>query len=323
MQDKGRGLSRREFIKRAAGTVGFAAVLASPIVVLNRVRATGEPGQFPSDPSGAPAAAGGGNGRSARAWAMVIDLKRCDGCIGLGIPPQCLQACILGHFVPKGQHWIQVYHAELPGGGTFFLPTPCYHCENAPCINVCPVAATYHTDEGVVLIDQRRCIGCRFCMAACPYHRRFFNWGEPELPPEALAHDYSPTHQVPAMKGTVMKCDFCPDLLAIGQFPYCVAACPRKVIYMADLNSDLASNGVEVAKASTLLREGDAFRQSEDLGTQPRVWYLPGHGQEFGRRADDERELFPAEWSWGGPGFDYQVDVFPWNDAEAGNGESR
>jgi molybdopterin-containing oxidoreductase family iron-sulfur binding subunit len=245
---------------------------------------------------------------------MAIDLKRCDGCVGLGTPPQCLQACILGHYVPKGQAWIQVYHAELANEGTYFLPTPCFHCENAPCVNVCPVAATYHTSEGVVLIDQERCIGCRFCMAACPYHRRFFNWGQPEQPQEALDAHYTPEKQVPAIRGTVMKCDFCPDMLREGRLPYCVTACPRKVLYMGDFNADLVSNGVESAGLSRLLGEGDAFRYKEDLGTQPRVWYLPGHGQDFGRSADDARPLLPAEWTWGGEGDERKIGVFPWKE---------
>ena len=245
---------------------------------------------------------------------MVIDLKKCDGCIGLGISPQCTQACIAAHFVPKGQQWIEIFEVELPGGGTHFMPTPCFQCEFAPCVNVCPVAATYYTKEGIVLIDQRRCIGCRMCMAACPYQRRFFNWGTPELPPEASFVEYSPEHQIPAIKGTVMKCDFCPDMMRRGNLPMCVTACPRGVLYMGDLEEDVASNGVEVVKLSKFLDENNAYRHKEDLGTQPRVWYLPGHGQEFGRKPDDHRKLKPPQWSWGGEGYDRRPGVWPWDE---------
>src|SRR3972149_4158157 len=89
----------------------------------------------------------------------------------------------------------------LPGGGTQFIPTPCQQCQNPPCVNVCPVAATFSTPEGTVLIEQDRCIGCRICMAACPYERRFFNWGKAPVPPQAQLARYSAEHQVPAKRG--------------------------------------------------------------------------------------------------------------------------
>lgn len=296
-------VTRREFIKRTAGAVGLAA-LSSPLVpAIRKARATGD------DDEGTPPG-------KKRKWVMVIDLKKCDGCIGLGIQPQCTKSCIQGHYVPKGQKWIEIFEDELPGGGTYFLPTPCYHCDNAPCVNVCPVAATYHTDSGVVLIDQQRCIGCRMCMAACPYHRRFFNWGTPELPPEAALAEYSPEHQVPAIKGTVMKCDFCPDMMQQGRLPFCVTACPRKVLYMGDLTEDLASNGAEVVKLSRFLDDNDAFRYKEDLGTQPNVYYLPGHGQLFDRKPDDGRDLFPSTWDWGGKGYDRTFNFWPPGETE-------
>ena len=147
-----------------------------------------------------------------RQWTMIIDLRSCDGCQSVDKPPQCTAACIEGHFAPEPMEWIEIFEGELPGGGTQFIPTPCQHCQNPPCVNVCPVAATFSTPEGTVLIDQDRCIGCRICMAACPYDRRFFNWGNAPVPPESLLADYSPEHQIPVRKGTVMKCDFCPDM---------------------------------------------------------------------------------------------------------------
>ncbi|MEE8318280.1 MAG: 4Fe-4S dicluster domain-containing protein, partial [Dehalococcoidales bacterium] len=164
MRSKEKGLNRREFIKRSAGAVGLVAVLSSPLPIIQKARAASE-------------AAVDTPARKKRAWTMIVDLKKCEGCVTIDAPPQCTQACTAGHYVPNGQDWIHVYEVDLPGGGTYFMPTPCFHCENAPCVNVCPVAATYHNEEGIVLIDQRRCIGCRMCMAACPYQRRFFNWG--------------------------------------------------------------------------------------------------------------------------------------------------
>ncbi|MBI2983435.1 MAG: 4Fe-4S dicluster domain-containing protein, partial [Chloroflexi bacterium] len=91
-------------------------------------------------------------GHRVRRWAMVIDLRRCDGCRSSGKSPQCTTACIEGHFAPEPMEWIEVYERPLEGGGTQFLPAPCMQCQNAPCVNVCPVGATFHAPEGTVLI---------------------------------------------------------------------------------------------------------------------------------------------------------------------------
>lgn len=235
--------------------------------------------------------------RRLRRWAMVIDLRRCDGCQSVAKPPQCTAACIQGHFAPEPMQWIEVYEAPLAGQGTRFIPTPCQQCQNPPCVNVCPVAATFSTPEGTVLIDQQRCIGCRICMEACPYDRRFFNWGTPPQPPEALFMDYGPEHQSPAFRGTVMKCDFCPDMARAGRLPYCAQACPNDAIYYGDLEEDVATNGVEVVKLSRFLATHNTTRLKEELGTEPRVHYIPGHGELVGRRPTKTGRL-PTEWPW-------------------------
>lgn len=232
-----------------------------------------------------------------RQWTMIIDLRRCDGCQSVATPPQCTTACIEGHFAPEPMQWIEVFEEELEGEGTRFVPTPCQHCQNPPCVNVCPVGATFSSPEGLVLIDQERCIGCRICMAACPYDRRFFNWGEPPIPPEAGHASYDLETQVPASKGTVMKCDFCPDMVRAGTLPYCIQACPHDAIYYGDLEEDLATNGVSLVEASTFLAEHNATRIKEELGTQPRVFYIPGHGEDVGRDPSHEGHL-PVEWLW-------------------------
>ena len=107
-------------------------------------------------------------------------------------------------------------------------------------------------------------------MAACPYDRRFFNWGAPPTPPEARWAHYSPEHQVPAKLGTVMKCDFCPDMMRAGVLPYCVQACPNRAIYYGDLEEDVASNGKDLMVFSRFLSENQAYRLKEDKGTKPR-----------------------------------------------------
>ena len=217
-----------------------------------------------------------------RKWAMVIDLRRCDGCQGIGQPPQCTEACIQGHYAPEPMQFIEVYEGELKGGGSQFIPTPCQQCQNAPCLNVCPVGATFATPEGVVLIDQERCIGCRICMAACPYDRRFFGWSDPPVPPESKLAAYDVEHPT-ARKGVTHKCDFCPDMARVGKLPYCAQACPSDAIYYGDLEEDIATNGVELVKLSAFLAENQAYRQKEHLGTKPRVYYIPGHGEAVGR----------------------------------------
>jgi len=222
-------------------------------------------------------------GQAERQWCMVIDLKKCEGCETDDNGPGCIAACQREHFVPDGQQWMKVHKKNGAGGGTYFQPSPCMQCENAPCEKVCPVKATYHNPEGIVLIDHDRCIGCRFCIAACPYDARHFNWTQPEVPPEAFFAEYSPEYPVPQKKGTAIKCMFCAHHLRKGKLPACVQGCPMNAIYMGDLVSDMASNGAEVVQLSTLLAEGNATREKEKLGTRPRVFYLPGHGQEFGR----------------------------------------
>jgi molybdopterin-containing oxidoreductase family iron-sulfur binding subunit len=287
----GSRFTRRRFL-RVLG-LGALAVLPVP-VVSGAIRAAVD--DRPDRPRGGADAARTPDGRI-RQWVMIIDLRSCDGCQSVGQAPRCTAACIEGHFAPAPMEWIQVFEADLPGGGTMFVPTPCQQCQNAPCVNVCPVGATFSTPEGTVLIDQERCIGCRICMAACPYDRRFFNWGNAPIPPESLLADYSAEHQVPAIRGTVMKCDFCPDMTRTGTLPYCVQGCPQRAIYYGDLEEDLATNGDVVVTASRFLSENQAYRLKEDLGTGPRVYYIAGHGEAVGRDAFTPDRM-PTEWPW-------------------------
>ena len=276
-------ISRRKLLKMM-GAAGLASV-AGPIA-LNIANKTPEASAQADE-----------SDKRLRRWAMVIDLRRCDGCQSQGTPPQCTTACIEGHFVPQPMEWIETYEHEEPGGGTRFLPTPCMQCQNPPCVNVCPVGATWSTPEGVVLIDQDRCIGCRMCMAACPYERRFFTWGTPPVPAESVFMDYSVEHQMPMQQGVVYKCDFCPDMARAGRLPFCAQACPNDAIYYGDLEEDLATNGEDVVHLSRLLAENDAFRYKEELGTDPRVYYIPGHGEDAGRSPYTNGKM-PTEWKW-------------------------
>lgn len=235
--------------------------------------------------------------KQARQWVLVFDLRKCEGCVTTDKAPQCIEGCNAEHFVPKGQEWIRVFEMETPGGHSYFLPRPCMQCENAPCLNVCPVGATYRNEEGVVLIDHERCIGCRMCMAACPYAARVFNWEQPENPPDATFANYSPEYPVPHRQGTVEKCMLCAHRTQDGKLPACAEACPMYAIYLGDLTEDVATNGKDVVKLSLFLANNNAFRLKEELGTRPRVWYIPGHGQEAGHDINEHRPLRPAQ-SW-------------------------
>ena len=289
---RGTAIGRR----RVLHMLGLGALAVSPIPVVPELMRIAQAGRPAAPVRGTRPPALTKDGRI-RQWTMIIDLRFCDGCQGVGGPPRCTTACIEGHFAPEPMEWIQVFEEELPGGGSRFVPTPCQQCQNPPCNNVCPVGATFSTPEGTVLIDQDRCIGCRICMAACPYDRRFFNWGEPPVPPQARLADYSAEHQVPARKGTVMKCDFCPDMARAGTLPYCVQACPNRAIYYGDLEEDIATNGRAVVPASRFLAENNAFRWKDELGTEPRVYYLSGHGEAVGRDAFSPGRA-ATEWPW-------------------------
>ena len=171
--------------------------------------------------------------------------------------------------------------AEL--SSPYWMPSPCFHCDNPPCVKVCPVGATFKLSDGIVGIDNERCIGCRFCMAACPYSARTFNWDAEgyKLSVEQLEqiepHDLCSSH----IKGTVEKCDFCPHNLVQNKLPDCVSACPYGVIYFGDENEDAVTNGEETVKLSELLKNKAGYRYFEELGTKPRVYYLPPTDRMF------------------------------------------
>jgi len=205
---------------------------------------------------------------------MVVDLRRCDGC------EKCTKACQKMHYLAEEQTWIKVYDMTASDGQPYFMPRLCMHCENPPCLRVCPVGATFKTSEGVVLVDQKKCIGCRACMAACPYEARYFNWGDPPPAPSTLDNPM-PEFPVPQQKGTVSKCILCVHNTDIGKLPACVDACTMGALYIADFENDVAVNGLnETVKLSKFLRDNDAVRYKEELGTRPRVYYIPGHAQD-------------------------------------------
>ncbi len=215
-------------------------------------------------------------GIAGKKFVMVIDLSRCKNL------KKCQEACNHMHFVHPGQSWIKIYSMkDADESAPYWQPTTCMHCDEPPCVKVCPVDATFKRQDGIVSIDSDRCIGCRFCMAACPYSTRVFNWEPVEMPVEIATKHYSCETSVPQKIGTVGKCDFCPDMVRKGDLPHCVSACPNGVFMFGDMNEDSVSNGAETFRFSELIKDKAGYRLMEDLGTKPRVYYLPPVNRNF------------------------------------------
>ena len=216
-----------------------------------------------------------------RKFVMVVDLARCKNA------KKCISACNKSHFITGENAWIKVYKMQESGKtAPYWQPTLCMHCDKPPCVKVCPVDATFKREDGLVLIDSDRCIGCRFCMAACPYGTRVFNWEEPNQGETTeinlhLEHmEYSPDYAgLPSKIGTVDKCDFCPHMIDKKELPHCVTACPNGVFFFGDAYEDSVTNGDETFRLSTLLEEKAGYRLMENLGTEPSVYYLPPSGR--------------------------------------------
>jgi molybdopterin-containing oxidoreductase family iron-sulfur binding subunit len=222
-------------------------------------------------------------GIKGKKFVMVIDLARCKNV------KACQASCNHAHELNPGQNWIKIYPIQdAEYTAPYWEPTTCMHCDDPPCVKVCPVDATFKRQDGLVLIDSDRCIGCRFCMAACPYSTRVFNWEEPQLPKEVAQKAYSCETSIPQKKGTVSKCDFCADMTRKGELPHCVSACPNGVFSFGDIVEDTVTNGAETFRFSELIRDRAGYRLMEDLGTKPSVYYLPPVNRLFPFQNDEE-----------------------------------
>lgn len=201
-------------------------------------------------------------------WGMVIDLQKCIGC------ESCTVSCKAENRTPPGVTYNVVKeqeHGEFPNVTRTNLPRPCLQCQNPPCVQVCPVSATWKMENGVTTIDYDRCIGCRYCLVGCPYGARYFDFGEEYdgefTEGDVTAPEYGREDDADASVGTAMKCNYCTHRLERGEEPSCVETCIGDARYMGDL-SDPES---QVSKMASQQR---AFRLKEGEGTEPNMYYL-------------------------------------------------
>ncbi len=159
------------------------------------------------------------------------------------------------------------YFHEVPVEGHFYMGVQCFHCENPPCVKACPTQATWQEKDGIVVVDYDWCIGCRYCLAACPYWGRRFNWNEPSVPKEELTRKQHYLGNRKRKKGVMEKCTFCIQRTREGRLPACAEACPtgsRVFGNLLDPKSEIRF----------VLENKKVFRMKEDLGTEPKYWYF-------------------------------------------------
>ena len=214
-------------------------------------------------------------------FAYALDISRCIGC------RRCVYACVEENNQSRDPQvqWIRVlsmdkekgvnfshstpYYqpGEVPDEGHFYVPVSCQHCRNAPCTKVCPTGATWTEPDGIVVIDYDLCIGCRYCMAACPYGARHFNWSEPSIPKNALNKNTHYLGNRPRQKGVVEKCTFCIQRARAGRYPACVEVCPvgaRKFGNLLDKDSEIRY----------IIDHKRILVLKEELNTMPRFFYF-------------------------------------------------
>ena len=217
-------------------------------------------------------------------WAMVIDMQKMDE----EMMDKCIAACHSEHNVPDLGNpkdevkWLfkEEYEHTFPGQKHDYIGDEvkhknflllCNHCSNPPCCRVCPTKATWQRKDGVVMMDQHRCIGCRFCMAACPFGARSFNWGDPRKAPKELNPDFPTNQDYPTReKGVVEKCTFCAERIAKGQLPACVEAAneiKENVLTFGDLDDP-------DSEVRAVLKKHYTIRRKPELGTEPNIFYI-------------------------------------------------
>lgn len=256
-------VSRKEFFQ-IAGLTGSAAVITQLI--------TSGP-LSPDAIQGIGEQTHGEEGQAEHNWCMGIDLSKCIGC------QYCVWACQATNDVPEDDmRWNIGFPEQTESGTEFYMTRPCLHCNEAPCEKVCPVGATWTRADGIVIMDYKRCIGCRYCEVACPYDVRRFNWK-----PSTKENPYHPTWGSAEVerrdRGVVEKCTFCSHRIDRGlaqglkpgidrdATPACVNICPVNARVFGDHND-------EESPIYAFVRDNDTFRLREDFGTEPKVHYV-------------------------------------------------
>jgi molybdopterin-containing oxidoreductase family iron-sulfur binding subunit len=273
-EHQGADLSRRDLVERLAkfGAGALAMALGGGAVVSTLGGCSSTRAQTPASKT-----------KRKFRYGMVIDTRRCVGCRA------CVVACKAENKTPPGVSYTVVVEEAMKlheDDRPTFMTKPCFHCENPPCVDVCPVSATYKRDrDGIVVVDYDRCIGCRYCMTACPYGARYFDFGEsyPAVA-EQTAYSAVPSPEYGQFRkrkegvspvGNVRKCTFCLHLQdeegkydkAAGRWPACAKTCTGHAIFFGDFNDP-------DSEVSRLLRERTPIRLKEELGTEPNVYYL-------------------------------------------------
>ncbi|WP_343422178.1 sulfate reduction electron transfer complex DsrMKJOP subunit DsrO [Candidatus Flexifilum breve] len=264
-------ITRRDFMRLMAG-VGISVAAAAALSNADQLRALLD--QEIALETGERSAHAHGDAR--HRWGMVIDLRACIGC------DYCVYACQAVNDVLDDMRWNVHLIDRTETGNVYHLTRPCLHCQDAPCAAVCPVGATFVREDGIVIMDYDKCIGCRYCQVACPYGARSFNWTA-----RATASGYqaewgaAEVEQRP--RGVVEKCTFCVHRIDRGlsqglvpgvdraATPACVNICPVKARVFGDLNDP-------ESPVSRLIAANPTFRLREDLGTEPNVYYIPPEG---------------------------------------------
>lgn len=258
-------LSRKEFMTLMIGggvSVVLAATLAQPLAT------------FASEIT----ANRGGYGyqHGPYRWGMVIDLSKCIGC------DYCVWACQAVNDTKEDRRWNIRVVDETALGNVFHVTRPCLHCNRAPCVEVCPVAATYHRPDGIVVMDYDKCIGCRYCQTACPYGARVFNWEE-RTDVNPVAAEWGPSEVPRRARGVVEKCTFCIHRIDAGlanglmpgvddeATPGCINVCPVNARFFGNLLDPDST-------VSRIIATQPTIRLREDLGTDPNVYYIPPEG---------------------------------------------
>ncbi len=212
-------------------------------------------------------------------FGYAFNISRCKGYM------DCVEACVKENNLDRNSktQYIRIfemdsgqqdptsgdgkYHHEVPVENKYYMGIQCFHCEDAPCIKACPTKATWREPDGIVVVDYDWCIGCRYCMAACPFWGRRFNWGEPEIPKEEINTKQHYLGNRKRTKGVMEKCTFCVQRTRQGKLPACAEACPtgsRVFGNLLDPNSEIRY----------VLKHKKVFRFKEELGTEPKFWYF-------------------------------------------------